>query len=65
MCHSHRPDVLRLLGCLYSSFLKLTCSFVGNRGLCGKQINVICKDDGEPGTNSQSSNSGTLLWIGT
>ncbi|XP_057965139.1 LRR receptor-like serine/threonine-protein kinase FEI 2 [Malania oleifera] len=28
-------------------------SFVGNRQLCGKQINVICKDFGEgPGTNS-------------
>ncbi|KAG7031635.1 LRR receptor-like serine/threonine-protein kinase FEI 1 [Cucurbita argyrosperma subsp. argyrosperma] len=27
-------------------------SFLGNRGLCGKQINVMCKDDKEtPGTN--------------
>lgn len=22
-----------------------TCSFIGNRGLCGKQINVDCKDE--------------------
>uniref|UniRef100_A0A9I9DBL6 non-specific serine/threonine protein kinase n=1 Tax=Cucumis melo TaxID=3656 RepID=A0A9I9DBL6_CUCME len=34
-------------------------SFVGNRGLCGKQVNVICKDDNaEPGTNSESTSSG-------
>ncbi|KAF7829129.1 LRR receptor-like serine/threonine-protein kinase FEI 1 [Senna tora] len=26
-------------------------SFVGNRGLCGVQINVTCKDDGSPTTN--------------
>ncbi|XP_022134379.1 LRR receptor-like serine/threonine-protein kinase FEI 2 [Momordica charantia] len=27
-------------------------SFIGNRGLCGKQINVMCNDDKEgPGTN--------------
>ncbi|XP_050375628.1 LRR receptor-like serine/threonine-protein kinase FEI 2 [Argentina anserina] len=33
-------------------------SFVGNRGLCGKQINVICKDDnGASAPNSQSPNS--------
>ncbi|GMY33646.1 LRR receptor-like serine/threonine-protein kinase FEI 1 [Fagus crenata] len=33
-------------------------SFVGNRGLCGKQISVTCKDDGGgPGTNSQSPTS--------
>ncbi|EXC35164.1 LRR receptor-like serine/threonine-protein kinase FEI 1 [Morus notabilis] len=33
-------------------------SFVGNRGLCGKQINLTCKNDsGGPATNSQSSNS--------
>ncbi|KAG6633789.1 LRR receptor-like serine/threonine-protein kinase FEI 1 [Carya illinoinensis] len=32
-------------------------SFVGNRGLCGKQVNVTCKDDGGPGTNSHSSTS--------
>ncbi|KAB1228042.1 LRR receptor-like serine/threonine-protein kinase FEI 1 [Morella rubra] len=33
-------------------------SFVGNRGLCGRQINVTCKDDGGgPGTNSQSPTS--------
>ncbi|XP_044466646.1 LRR receptor-like serine/threonine-protein kinase FEI 1 isoform X1 [Mangifera indica] len=34
-------------------------SFFGNRGLCGKQINVTCKDDsGEPGTDAQFPNSG-------
>lgn len=33
-------------------------SFVGNRGLCGKQINMACKDDdGGPGTNPQSPTS--------
>ncbi|XP_059441562.1 LRR receptor-like serine/threonine-protein kinase FEI 1 [Corylus avellana] len=33
-------------------------SFVGNRGLCGKQINTACKDDGAgPGTNPQSPTS--------
>lgn len=33
-------------------------SFVGNRGLCGKQINVICKDEnGGSAPNSQSPNS--------
>ncbi|KAL5550798.1 hypothetical protein UlMin_000974 [Ulmus minor] len=33
-------------------------SFVGNRGLCGKQINLICKNDGGgPATNSQSPDS--------
>lgn len=44
----------------------LSCSFVGNRGLCGKQINVTCKDDaGGPGTNSQSPTSGKVACIGT
>lgn len=34
-------------------------SFVGNRGLCGKQINVTCKNDtGGPATNSLSPLSG-------
>lgn len=33
-------------------------SFVGNRGLCGKQINVTCKDGGGSSTNSQSPISG-------
>ncbi|KAF4400710.1 hypothetical protein G4B88_001265 [Cannabis sativa] len=34
-------------------------SFIGNRGLCGKQINLICKNDsgGSP-SGSQSSDSG-------
>ncbi|KAJ4729105.1 Receptor-like protein kinase [Melia azedarach] len=33
-------------------------SFFGNRGLCGRQINVACKDDGGgSSTNSQSPNS--------
>uniref|UniRef100_A0A2N9H6T3 non-specific serine/threonine protein kinase n=1 Tax=Fagus sylvatica TaxID=28930 RepID=A0A2N9H6T3_FAGSY len=37
---------------------KLVTFFVGNRGLCGKQISVTCKDDGGgPGTNSQSPTS--------
>ncbi|KAM7490764.1 hypothetical protein LguiA_033685 [Lonicera macranthoides] len=41
-------------------------SFVGNRGLCGKQINVACKNDtGGPSANSQppggKKNSGRLL----
>lgn len=31
------------------------CSFVGNRGLCGVQINIACKDDGSPSTNQSSS----------
>lgn len=30
-------------------------SFVGNRGLCGVQIDSTCKDDGSPGTNNQST----------
>ncbi|KAK7839441.1 lrr receptor-like serine/threonine-protein kinase fei 1, partial [Quercus suber] len=39
-------------------------SFVGNRGLCGKQINVTCKDDAEgPGTNSQSPTSAQGLGV--
>ncbi|KAK9985120.1 hypothetical protein SO802_034645 [Lithocarpus litseifolius] len=39
-------------------------SFVGNRGLCGKQINVTCKDDaGGPGTNSQSPTSAQGLGV--
>ena len=39
---------------------------MGNRGLCGKQINVTCKDDaGGPGTNSQSPTSGKVACIGT
>ncbi|KAF3447897.1 hypothetical protein FNV43_RR08604 [Rhamnella rubrinervis] len=34
-------------------------SFDGNRGLCGEQINVSCKNDsGGPSTNSSSPNSG-------
>lgn len=34
-------------------------SFVGNRGLCGKQINVACKDAaGRSGASSNSSSSG-------
>ncbi|KAJ8774149.1 hypothetical protein K2173_009580 [Erythroxylum novogranatense] len=34
-------------------------SFVGNRGLCGKQIELACKDvTGGPSTDSQSSQSG-------
>lgn len=38
---------------------KYSCSFVGNRDLCGKQINMACKDDGGgPGTNPQSPTSG-------
>ncbi|QCD90928.1 protein brassinosteroid insensitive 1 [Vigna unguiculata] len=32
-------------------------SFVGNRGLCGVKINSTCKDDGSPGTNTQSASS--------
>ncbi|PPR86086.1 hypothetical protein GOBAR_AA34607 [Gossypium barbadense] len=32
-------------------------SFVGNRGLCGKQINVACKDDNGAMTNSRSPSS--------
>lgn len=32
-------------------------SFVGNRGLCGKQINLTCKNDTGGGANSQSPNS--------
>ncbi|OMO93734.1 hypothetical protein COLO4_16711 [Corchorus olitorius] len=32
-------------------------SFVGNRDLCGKQINVACKDDSGGSTNSQSPSS--------
>ncbi|CAH2034727.1 unnamed protein product, partial [Thlaspi arvense] len=43
-------------------------SFIGNRKLCGKQIDVVCQDDsGNPSSNSQSTgqnqkkNSGKLL----
>ncbi|KDP39728.1 hypothetical protein JCGZ_02748 [Jatropha curcas] len=33
-------------------------SFIGNRGLCGNQINMACKDDnGGPATSSQSPQS--------
>ncbi|RYQ81348.1 hypothetical protein Ahy_Scaffold1g107306 isoform F [Arachis hypogaea] len=32
-------------------------SFVGNRGLCGVQLNSTCKADGSPGTNIQSNSS--------
>ncbi|OMO91350.1 hypothetical protein CCACVL1_07139 [Corchorus capsularis] len=32
-------------------------SFIGNRDLCGKQINVACKDDSGGSTNSQSPSS--------
>ncbi|KAJ7953324.1 Receptor-like protein kinase [Quillaja saponaria] len=31
-------------------------SFFGNRGLCGEQINMACKDDGSSATNSQNPN---------
>ncbi|KAL4598640.1 hypothetical protein ACB092_11G072600 [Castanea dentata] len=38
--------------------------FVGNRSLCGKQINVTCKDDaGGPGTNSQSPTSAQAVGV--
>ena len=38
---------------------KYPVRFVGNRGLCGKQINLICKNEGGgPATNSQSPDSG-------
>lgn len=30
-------------------FFFCICSFVGNRGLCGKQINVACKNGGTGG----------------
>lgn len=30
-----------------------SCSFVGNRGLCGVQINVMCKN-GSPANQSSS-----------
>lgn len=37
----------------------LICSFVGNRGLCGKQVSVICKDDNTgSGTNPEYPSSG-------
>ncbi|MED6142952.1 LRR receptor-like serine/threonine-protein kinase FEI 1 [Stylosanthes scabra] len=32
-------------------------SFVGNRGLCGVQLNSTCKADGSPGSNIQSNSS--------
>jgi len=38
-----------------------SCSFVGNRGLCGVKINSTCKDDGSPGTNTQSASSGKAV----
>ena len=41
----------------YDLFLGF-CSFIGNRGLCGKQINLTCKNDSGGGANSQSPNSG-------
>ncbi|KAG8382010.1 hypothetical protein BUALT_Bualt05G0032000 [Buddleja alternifolia] len=37
-------------------------SFVGNRGLCGKQIEICKNDDGGP-TSSQPTDSGTILWL--
>ncbi|XP_024995784.1 LRR receptor-like serine/threonine-protein kinase FEI 1 [Cynara cardunculus var. scolymus] len=45
-----------------------TNSFLGNRGLCGKHINQLCKDDNggsagpqPPGNQSAKKNSGRLL----
>ncbi|GLT73954.1 hypothetical protein SLA2020_457810 [Shorea laevis] len=32
-------------------------SFIGNRDLCGKQINMACKDDGSGKTHTESSTS--------
>jgi len=42
-----------------------SCSFVGNRGLCGEKINSTCKDDGSPGNNTQSISSGETVWLFT
>ena len=35
------------------NYLLLICSFLGNRGLCGKHINQLCKDDDGVSTGSQ------------
>ncbi|CAK9140585.1 unnamed protein product [Ilex paraguariensis] len=40
-------------------------AFVGNRGLCGKQVNLACKDDvGGPTTYSQPPNSAPINGCG-
>jgi len=39
------------------------CRFVGNRGLCGVQIDSTCKDDGSPGNSSSSGRAACFSLI--
>lgn len=44
---------------MFSTFMHVY-SFIGNRGLCGKQIGVVCKDELQPPSiDSQPRTSGT------